>query len=117
MNDAPVDKATIEYSTFEQLDLRVGKVVDAIAPEWSEKLLQFTVDFGPEVGERTILSGVKAWYSPADFIGNHYPFVINLAERKMGQAVSQGMMIMADTAERPVIIPIENGVPAGSVIR
>lgn len=110
-------KETIEFPAFAQLDLRVGKVVDAADPEWSQKLLELTVDFGDEIGQRTILAGVKEWYTPADFTGNNYQFVVNLAEKKMGQGVSQGMMLMADTADRPVPIPVDNGVEPGTVIR
>ena len=114
-------KPTIEYADFEKLELRVGKVTAATAPEWSNKLLQFTVDFGAELGIRTILSGVRKWYTPADFEGKNFPFVINLAERKMGQGVSQGMMIMGDVGEgeenRAVIMPLPAEIPAGSVLR
>ncbi len=115
-------KPTIEYPDFEKLDLRVGLVTAAEMPDWSNKLIQFTVNFGAEVGIKTILSGVKKWYTPEDFIGKKFPFVINLAERKMGQAVSQGMMIMGtgvadDNDEKPIIFPLPNAVEAGSIIR
>jgi len=116
-------KPTIEFSDFEKLELRVGEVIEASAPEWSRKLLQFTVDFGPEFGHKTILSGVKQWYTPDDFLHKKFPFVINLAERKMGEGVSQGMMMMADavvdenTELRPVILPLDSNLPAGTLIR
>ena len=76
-------KPTIEYADFEKLELRVGTIMSAVAPEWSRKLLQFTVNFGPEVGDKTIYSGISQWYSPAEFVGKNYVFVVNLAERKM----------------------------------
>jgi methionyl-tRNA synthetase len=110
-------KPTITYEDFEKLELRVGRVEAATAPEWSNKLLEFTVNFGPEIGQRTILSGVRKWYQPSDFIGRNFPFVINLAERKMGEGISQGMMIMADGAEQPVPFPLPEGIEAGTVIR
>jgi methionyl-tRNA synthetase len=110
-------KPTIEYTDFEKLELRVGVITAAEAPEWSRKLLQFTVDFGEELGTRTILSGVRQWYSPEHFLGNAYVFVINLAERKMGEGISQGMMIMADGAEQPIPFPLPAGVKAGDVVR
>ncbi len=100
-------KPTIQYPDFDKLDIRVGKVIDASAPDWSNKLLEFTVDFGEELGEKTILSGVRKWYSPEDFIGSSFLFVVNLAERKMGEGVSQGMMLMADEDDVPTIIPVE----------
>lgn len=110
-------KPTIEYSDFEKLDIRVGKVVEAAAPEWSKKLLQFTVDFGAEIGTKTILSGIKEWYSPDDFVGNSYMFIVNLAERKMGDGVSQGMMMMADGEGQPVPFVLTPAVEPGTVVR
>lgn len=114
-------KSTIEYADFEKLDLRVGKVIAASAPEWSNKLLQFTVNFGPEIGEKNILSGVRKWYAPEDFLDKNFPFIANLAERKMGESVSQGMMMMADGEVngemRPIILPLPEEIPVGTVMR
>ena len=114
-------KTTIEYSDFEKLDIRVGAITAAEAPEWSPKLLQFTVDFGAEIGTKVILSGIKKWYSPEVFIGKKYPFIVNLAERKMGQGVSQGMMLMADAVvdgeELPTVTALPDQIEPGTVIR
>lgn len=110
-------KPVIEYPDFEKVDLRVGQVVAASSPDWSEKLLEFKVDFGAEIGEKTILSGIKKWYQPDEFIGNFYVFVVNLAERKMGEGVSQGMMIMSDEEDQPRPFAIKVPVTAGSVVR
>lgn len=114
-------KSTIEYADFEKLDIRVGLITAAEAPEWSPKLLQFTVDFGAEIGIKTILSGIKKWYSPETFVGKKYPFIINLAERKMGQGVSQGMMLMADGIvdgeEHPTVTALPDQIEPGTVIR
>jgi methionyl-tRNA synthetase len=110
-------KPTIEYADFDKLELRVGEVIAASAPEWSQKLLSFTVDFGPEIGQKQIMSGVKAWYQPEDFMNKKFLFVVNLAERKMGEGISQGMMIMADSEERPTIFPLPSDLPSGSIVR
>jgi methionyl-tRNA synthetase len=110
-------KPVIEYGDFEKLDIRIGKVVEATAPEWSKKLLELTVDFGEEIGQKTILSGIKEWYPAEDFVGNSYMFVINLAERKMGEGVSQGMMIMADGDDQPVPFALKPEVEPGTVVR
>ncbi|MFZ5376534.1 MAG: methionine--tRNA ligase [Patescibacteria group bacterium] len=106
-------KPTIIYSDFEKLDLRVGMIIEANVPEWSEKLLEFKVDFGEEIGMKTIFSGVKAWYQPEDFLGKKFIFVVNLAERKMGPSVSQGMMLMADQEDKPVPVPTPNDLQPG----
>jgi methionyl-tRNA synthetase len=110
-------KPTIEYGNFEKLDLRIGKILTAEAPEWSRKLLQFTVDFGSEIGQKTILSGIRQWYEPDAFIGKSYVFVVNLAERKMGEGVSQGMMIMADGTEQPQPFAVPDGIEPGTIVR
>lgn len=110
-------KPTIEYADFEKLDLRVGKITAAYAPEWSQKLLQFVVDFGPEIGEKTILSAIRAWYQPEEFVGKHYVFIVNLAERKMGEAVSQGMMIMGDGPEKPQPFSMQEEILPGTGVR
>lgn len=110
-------KPTIEYSDFDKLELRVGKIISAEAPEWSQKLLKFTVDFGSEIGEKTILSGVKQWYPPEDFVGKKFVFVVNLAERKMGESVSQGMMLMADEEEKPRTFALPEEIAIGTSVR
>ena len=98
-------KETINYSDFEKLDIRVGRVIDAKSPKWSEKLLEFEVDFGVEIGKRTILAVIKKQYNPEFFKGRLYAFIVNLVEKKMGVGVSQGMMLMVDEGEKA--FPIE----------
>jgi methionyl-tRNA synthetase len=114
-------KTTIEYADFDKLELRIGKVIEASAPEWSNKLLQFKVDFGAEIGQKTILSGVRKYYQPEEFLNKNFPFIINLAERKMGEGVSQGMMLMADAQVgeelRPIVLPLADNLPPGTLMR
>ena len=114
-------KPTIEYADFDKLDFRVGEILETTAPEWSNKLLQFIVDFGADLGKKTILSGIKKWYTPEEMTGKKFPFLLNLAERKMGEGVSQGMMFMADAEingeMRPVALPLDQALPNGSTLR
>lgn len=112
-------KDTISYPDFEKLDLRVGRIIDATAPEWSEKLLEFRVYFGEEIGEKTIFSGIKNFYQPEQFIGKKFAFIVNLEPRKMGPAVSEGMMIMVDIDEEsaPILIQINDSAPEGAILR
>ena len=109
-------KPSVAYSDFEKLDLRIGTVVDCQIPTWSKKLLKLIVDFGEE-GERTIFSGIKEFYAPEDFVGKQFPFIINLEPKKMGEEESRGMMLMADTPEKPILFSLNAVVPKGSVIR
>ncbi|HSW90109.1 MAG TPA: methionine--tRNA ligase [Patescibacteria group bacterium] len=109
-------KPSISYPDFEKLDIRVGTIVEATAPEWSLKLLRFVVDFGPEIGTKTIFSGIKKWYAPQDFVGKQFPFLINLEPKKMGEEESQGMMLMADGEEKPILFEVGH-VQNGTMVR
>ncbi|PIR58852.1 MAG: methionine--tRNA ligase [Candidatus Pacebacteria bacterium CG10_big_fil_rev_8_21_14_0_10_56_10] len=108
-------KPTIEYDDFAKLDIRIGRVVAASLPDWSRKLIELSVEFDSDT--RSILAGISQWYGPDDLISNYYLFVVNLAEKKMGPAVSQGMMLMADAAERPVPLKITDPVAVGVAVR
>ncbi len=110
-------KPVINYDDFDKLDIRVGKVVAASLPEWSEKLLRYEVDLGEEIGKRVLFSGIRKWYQPEDVIGKNIPVVVNLAPKKMGEEESQGMCIMVDTKERPFLIFLSEDLELGSVIR
>lgn len=110
-------KTPITYADFEKLDIRVGTVVEATAPEWSKKLLRFVVDFGPEIGQRIIFSGIRTWYQPETLIGKQFGFLINLEPKKMGEEESQGMMMMVDGEEQPTLIPLTTAATNGTMIR
>lgn len=110
-------KDLISYDDFAKLDLRVGEVIDASLPEWSEKLIRYEVNFGEEIGKRVMFSGIRAWYAPQDLIGKKFPFVVNMAPKKMGPEESNGMMFMVDTKEKPILIEISSEVENGSVVR
>lgn len=108
-------KPIVTIDDFAKLDLRVGKVVDCIEKEGSEKLLKLTVDFGEE-GTKTIFSGIKQWYSPEEIKGKQFIFCINLEPRKMMDEFSEGMLLAAN-GEKPLpLIPSEEAVP-GAFIR
>ena len=110
-------KPTINYEDFAALDLRVGEVISASVPDWSDKLMEFGVNFGEELGERTILAGVKQHYQPEDFLHHRFIFVVNLAERQMGKSVSQGMMLMAiGPQDEPIKLELPAQAPVGAEI-
>lgn len=110
-------KEIINYSDFDKLDIRVGLVVEATEPEWSEKLIKYVIGFGEEIGKKTLFSGIRAWYKPEDLVGKKLPVIINMTPKKMGPEFSEGMVIMADTKEKPVMIFLPDEVEVGSVVR
>lgn len=108
-------KPAIEFADFEKIDLRVGKILACSAPEWSSKLLELKVDFGPELGEKTIFAGVRKAFKPEDLAGKKCVFVVNLPERKMGEGMSQGMMLVAVNDDAVSAIHSENALPGAAV--
>jgi tRNA-binding protein len=122
----------INYDQFQKLDIRIGTVKSAEVPEWSHWVMKLTVDFGPEIGEKIIFSGIMKYYKPEDMIGKQFPFVVNLKPKRIGPAnengeyeYSNGMMLAASIAsetddpeeEKPILLNPQQEVPAGTKIR
>ncbi len=110
-------KEPVIFPDFQKLDIRVGEVKDANLIEGSKKLIRLVVDLGEDYGVVDILAGLAEYYQPQNFIGNKYAFLANLEPKKMAGAVSNGMILVADTPEKPVIIPLDNNLKTGTVIR
>lgn len=87
-------KPEVSFEDFEKLDIRVGHILNCEKVKKSKKLLKFTIDDGTST-ERTICSGIAAYYEPEDLIGKDVLFVANFAPRKMMGIESQGMILSA----------------------
>ena len=108
-------KDTIAFEDFAKVDIRMGEVMAAEVSEGSKNLIKLTVDFGADLGERTIFSGIKEWYTPNEVVGKILPFIVNLQPKRMGNlGESQGMLVAAISSEgddeKAVLL-----VPIGSV--
>lgn len=118
-----MDKATI--ADFQKLDIRVGTVVKAEVPEWSHWVIKLTVDFGEEIGTKTVFAGMMKFYKPEEFEGKQFPFVVNMEAKKIGSEgdFSEGMMLAAlistdvPDEEKPVLFNLSEKVPNGSRVR
>lgn len=114
---------TITFDQFSAIDIRIGTVVKAEVPEWSHWVIKLTVDFGSEIGQKVCFSGIMKFYKPEDLEGNQYPFVTNLAPKKIGPDgdMSECMMIMAvpvDDEETPtVLFSLPEKVANGTIVR
>ncbi len=110
-------KPIIKFADFEKIDLRVGQIVSCRVPSWSQKLLELRVDFGPEIGEKIVFAGVQKYFAPDYLTGKKAAFVVNLLERKMGEGVSQGMMLVASDENSHSPLFIEDTVAPGASVR
>ena len=98
-------------------DFRAVKVKECVAVPKSKKLLQFTLDDGTGT-DRTILSGIHAYYEPEDLVGKTLLAITNLPPRKMMGIPSCGMLISAvheeEGEERLNLIQLDASIPAGA---
>ncbi len=113
----PLFEDEVDFDTFSKSDFRAVKVKDCIAVPKSKKLLQFTLDDG--TGEdRTILSGIHAYYEPEELIGRTLIAITNLPPRKMMGVASCGMLLSAvheeEGEERLNLLMVSNRIPAGA---
>lgn len=109
-------KEAVSFDDFQQMDLRVGTILEAAKVKGADKLLQFKVDTGIDL--RTIVSGVAAHFEPESLIGKQVTVLVNLAPRKIRGVESQGMILYAEDSEgRLHIVGPEYPVMKGSVIK
>ncbi|MCA9371405.1 methionine--tRNA ligase [Candidatus Woesebacteria bacterium] len=106
-------KPSIAFSDFQKLDLRVGKVIDATNIVQSRKLIELTVDLGEEHGVQTVFTGMRTWYTPQDYIGKQFLFVVNLEPKKMMGKECGSMMLAADEDGTPLLLEISSTIPLG----
>lgn len=113
----PLFEEEVDFDTFSKSDFRVVKIKECIAVPKSKKLLQFTLDDGTE-NERTILSGIHAYYEPEDLIGKTAVAILNLPTRSMMGIDSCGMLISAvhteNGEEKLSLLLVDDSIPAGA---
>lgn len=106
----------ISFKEFQNLDLRIGKVVKAERIEGSKNLVKLAVDFGTE--KRQAVAGIAQWYEPDQLVGNEYMFILNLERKKIMGIESQCMIFAAeDSKGNIVLLRPEKEVEVGSKVR
>lgn len=108
---------TMKINEFEELGLRVGKIVAAEPVAGSDKLLKFSVDIGEDI-PRQILSGVVGVYTPVNLIGKNVLVAANIDPKIMAGAESRGMLIGVekDQIGNPRLFFLDDDLPAGMVV-
>lgn len=113
----PLFEDMVDFDTFSKSDFRAVKVINCEEVPKSKKLLKFTLDDGSGK-ERTILSGIKMYYSPEELIGKTLLAITNLPPRKMMGIDSEGMIISAiheeEGEEKLNLVVLPNKIPAGA---
>lgn len=113
----PLFQDQVDFETFSKSDFRAVKVKDCVAVPKSKKLLQFTLDDGTGT-DRTILSGIHAYYEPEELIGKTLIAITNLPPRAMMGIDSCGMLLSAvnekNGEEELHLLMVDNHIPAGA---
>lgn len=113
----PFEEENVDFDTFCKSDFRVVKVKDCVAVPKSKKLLQFTLDDGTST-DRTILSGVHAFYEPEELVGKTLLAIVNLPPRSMMGIDSCGMLMSAiheeNGEEKLNLVMLNDAIPAGA---
>ncbi len=115
----PLFEEEVDFDTFSKSDFRAVKVKECVAVKKSKKLLQFTLDDGTGT-DRTILSGIHAYYEPEELVGKTLIAITNLPPRKMMGIESCGMLLSAvnnlknSEDEELHLLMVDNHIPAGA---
>lgn len=106
----------INYDDFAKVEFRIGEIKEAQAVEGSEKLIKLVVDFGKELGERIVFSGIKKWYQLEELINKKTVFVINMVPKKIMGEESQAMIFGAENGDDMSILLLDKDLDNGSKV-
>ena len=113
----PLFEDMVDFDTFSKSDFRAVKVKECVAVPKSKKLLQFTLDDGTGT-DRTILSGIHAYYEPEELVGKTLIAIVNLPPRAMMGIDSCGMLLSAiheeEGEEKLHLLMVDDHIPAGA---
>lgn len=114
--DYPEVKETMDFESFQKMDIRTGEIISAEKVKKADKLLHLKVDLGFEI--RDIVSGIAEHYQAKEIIGKKVTVLINLAPRKIRGILSNGMILMAEDREGKLqFVSTKDDFDKGSVVR
>ena len=105
--------ATIE--DFQKLDIRVGKILEIEDAETKKPMYKLKVDFG-RLGIKQAIAGIKPFYRKEELLNKKFIFVINLEPKKIGNVLSECMILAAEAGEKIVVLQPEKDIEIGAKI-
>ncbi len=98
------------------LNLRTGKIIEVEEADTKKPMYKLTVDLG-ELGKRSIMAGIKPYYDREALLNKTIIVVANLEPKKIGDYVSEGMLLAAESGDRVLLLTADGELPPGSAIR
>jgi len=109
------EEISITYDEFSKVHLKIGRVIHAESIPGSKKVFRAKVDIGHEI--RDLAVGAALYFTPEQFLGKTVVVCTNLEPRKIGNVISNGMLLAADGPEgRPSFLTTSEEVPLGSPV-
>ena len=109
-----MQKETVSFNDFMKLDLRTAKILEVENVEEKDKLFKLTIELGEE--KRTLVAGLKEFYSAEELQGKTIIIVANLEPKKMAGILSQGMLLAAEHKDKVSLLTLDKELPPGSQI-
>jgi len=108
----------ITYDDFAKVEFRIGEIVESKNVEGSDKLIRLVVDFGLELGQKIVYSGIKHWYSPDELLNKKTVFVVNMIPKKIMGEESQAMIFASEDEENNQlsILLLDKELPNGTKV-
>lgn len=108
----------ISYADFAKVEFRIGEIIEAKNVDESEKLIRMIVDFGPELGQKVVYSGIRHWYQPEDLLNKKTVFIVNMIPKKIMGEESQAMIFGAEDEgnDKLSILILEKDLPSGTKV-
>ena len=108
----------VDFNDWQEIELRVGKIIEVFDIEGADKLYKFIVDLGSKIGNRTICAGIKEHYSKKALKGKKISVFVNLKPKKLRGIESQGMILAActDDESKVILVTPEKDIGVGSRI-
>ena len=105
----------ITINDFSLIDIRVGKIIEVEDAETKKPMYKIKVDFG-SLGVKQAVAGIKPYYSKEELLDKKFIFVVNLEPKKIGNVLSECMILAATEGDKVVVLQPERDVEVGSKI-
>jgi export-related chaperone CsaA len=105
----------ITINDFSLIDIRVGKIIEVEDAETKKPMYKIKIDFG-SLGVKQAIAGIKPYYSKEELLNKKFVFVVNLEPKKIGNILSECMILAATEGDKVVVLQPERDVEVGSKI-